>query len=292
MLKWIIVFAVLCILAIIEWMREIHTFRITHYQITSKKLNSVKRERKVVLLSDLHNYSYGKGNERLLHAIKKEKPDMILVAGDMLVGKKGLEPAIAEDFMTKLPKIAETYYANGNHEQRMKEDSAIYGDAYQSYKKKLKSAGVHFLENEKTAVNWDGIDVDIYGLEIPREKYSKFRKNHYELQTMTEQIGNVDASKYNILIAHNPLFMETYLEWGADLVVSGHLHGGVVRLPIIGGVISPQFTLLPKYSGEMRKDIEKDATTVVSKGIGIHTIKIRLFNPAEVVVMHINGTEE
>lgn len=292
MLKWIIVFAVLCILAIIEWMREIHTFRITHYQIASKKLNSVKRERKVVLLSDLHNYSYGKGNERLLHVIKKEKPDMILVAGDMLVGKKGVEPTIAEDFMTKLPKIAETYYANGNHEQRIKENPAIYGDVYQSYKKKLDAAGVHFLENEKATVNWDGIDVDIYGLEVPCEKYSKFRKNHYELQTMTKQIGNVDTSKYSILIAHNPLFMETYLEWGADLVVSGHLHGGVVRLPIIGGVISPQFTMFPRYSGEMRKDRERDATTVVSKGIGIHTIKIRLFNPAEVVVMHINGTEE
>ncbi|MBQ8804282.1 MAG: metallophosphoesterase [Tyzzerella sp.] len=292
MLKWIILFAVLCVLAVIEWMREIHSFRLTRYKVTSKKLNGLGRERKVMLLSDLHNYSYGEKNEKLLRVISGERPDMILVAGDMLVGKKGEPTAVAEEFMTKLPEISETYYGNGNHEQRMKEGSEESMHVYQSYKEKLTASGVHFLENQKTALSWDGIDVEIYGLEIPREKYKKFCKNHYGLQNMTAQIGSADSSKYTILIAHNPIFMQTYFEWGADLIVSGHLHGGIVRLPFIGGVITPQFTLFPKYSGEMRKNIEKDATAVVSKGIGIHTIKVRLFNPAEVVVMHINGTEE
>lgn len=290
MIKWMIFVAVLCILAIFEWMREIHTFRTTHYEVTSKKLNNLKQERKVILLSDLHNYNYGGDNKPLLAAISKEKPDLILVAGDMLVGKPGLSTEIAEAFMTKLPKIAKTYYANGNHEQRMKEDPEKYLDAYQTYKEKLEAAGVHFLENEKMQLDWDGTEVELYGLEIPSENYTKFRRSYYKLEKMTEQLGEADASKYNVLIAHNPIFMKTYLAWGADLVLSGHLHGGVVRIPGIGGVISPQFTLFPRYSGEMRK--EKDATTVVSKGIGIHTIKVRLFNPAEVVVMHINGTEE
>ena len=92
------------------------------------------------------------------------------------------------------------------------------------------------------------------------------------------------------MIAHNPTFMDTYLKWGADLVTSGHLHGGVVRIPFVGGIISPQFVLFPKYSGEMKSVGE--ATAVVSKGIGIHTIKVRLLNPAEIVVMHINCAEE
>ena len=92
------------------------------------------------------------------------------------------------------------------------------------------------------------------------------------------------------MIAHNPIFANSYLDWGADLVLSGHLHGGVVRLPGIGGIITPDFTLFPKFSGELTK--VNDASVVVSKGIGIHTIKVRLFNPAEVVVMHISGTED
>ena len=292
MYKWIVLVAIICTICFLEWMREIHTFKMTHYRIQAKKLNGLQKEKKVILLSDLHNYSYGKNNERLLRAIEKEKPDYILVAGDMLVGKPNGSTKVAEDFMTQLPKFCEVYHANGNHEQRMKEEPERYDYLYEQYKEKLEAAGVRFLENEKIDIDWDGIGVSIYGLEIPRESYKKFCANHYELQIMEEQIGIVERSRYNILIAHNPLFIETYLKWGADLVVSGHLHGGVVRLPIIGGVISPQFTLFPKYSGEMKKDIEKDATTVVSKGIGIHTIKVRLFNPAEVVVMHLGGAEE
>ena len=292
MIELIVAFIVLCILLVAEWMREIHSFRITRYHITSRKLDGLDRERKVILLSDLHNCQYGAGNEKLLQAIRDEKPDMILIAGDMLVGRPGISTRVAEEFVTELSKVADTYYGNGNHEQRMKEELEKYHDAYELYRDRLANVGVIFLENEKAVLQWDGIDVNIYGLEIPYERYSKFRKIPYDVKTMNGQIGIGDKRSYNILIAHNPAYMDTYLEWGADLTVSGHLHGGVVRLPGIGGVISTQFTLFPKYSGEMKKDIEKDATSVVSKGIGLHTIKVRLFNPAEVVVMHINGAEE
>ena len=290
MIKWIGFGLLICVLGIVEWIREIHSFKMTHYHISSKKLNGLNKERKVVLLSDLHNYCYGNNNDKLLDAIEKEQPDYILVAGDMLVSRIDESTKVAEDFMIQLPKICDTYYANGNHEQRMKEQEDRYGDSFKHYQSILEKAGVHWLSNEKVSVKWDECMVNILGLELPQQKYKKFQKQSLDVGEVRQFLGDKDPTGYNLMIAHNPTFMDTYLKWGADLVVSGHLHGGVVRFPFVGGVISPQFDLFPKYSGEMKKVGE--AVAVVSKGIGIHTIKVRLFNPAEVVVMHINGAEE
>ena len=288
--EWLwLLFIIVCVLIIIEWIREIHTLRITHYEIHSPKLKDIKK-RTVILLSDLHNCSYGKDNEKLLKAIRMEQPDMILVAGDMLIGKEGGSLDVAKEFVEKLPAICETYYANGNHEQRMKSYSEICQRDFKSYKESLKQAGVHYLENQKYECVWDACDVEVHGLEIPDSGYKKFKKVSLPDDCMETCLGKADSSKYQILIAHNPIFMQDYLKWGADLVVSGHLHGGVARIPFWRGVITPQGGLFPKYSGEITK--EGDTSVVVSKGIGIHTIKVRFLNPAEIVVLHVGGTEE
>ena len=101
---------------------------------------------------------------------------------------------------------------------------------------------------------------------------------------MKERIGE-PAGGYQILLAHNPAYVPVYKEWGADLILSGHLHGGVMRIPGIGGVIGPDFTIFPKYSGDIYR--EGDATIVVSKGLGVHSIPVRLFNPAELIVLEM-----
>lgn len=290
MLKWLLLlFVIACVIVIAEWMREIHTFQITHYDIESPKLKNVKK-RKLILLSDLHNCSYGKENEKLLKAIKEEKPDIILVAGDMLVGKEQVSTETASRFVIKLSEICDTYYANGNHEQRMKENTKRYGDSYRRYKQELCKAKIIYLENEKAELQWESCDVEIHGLEIPSIGYKKFRKVSLPERCIEKSLGKADTSKYQILIAHNPIYMSDYINWGADLIVSGHLHGGVVRIPHWRGIITPQGGLFPKYSGEITKI--GDATAVVSKGIGIHTIKVRFLNPAEVVVLHVGGSEE
>lgn len=287
--KWIILLVIVCIVCIAEWMREIHTFKTTHYDLNSDKLQGLK-DKKIVLLSDLHSCSYGPDNENLLAAVKKEKPDVILIAGDMLIGQAGVSPEVAIRFCTALTEICDVYYANGNHEHRMKEYTEKYGSVYQEYRDKLLEAGIHYLENTMESFDLDGCLMNIYGLEIPCEAYKKFQKVTLEETCLEDRLGNCDKEKYNILIAHNPVFMKDYLRWGADLIVSGHLHGGVARIPGFRGVITPQGGLFPKYSGELRR--EGNASVVVSKGIGIHTIKIRFLNPAEIVVLHVNRTEE
>lgn len=289
MIKWLVLIAIIMCVVFGEWMREVHSFKVTHYNIQSPKLKNVK-SRKVIVLSDLHNCKYGKDNEKLLRAVYNEKPDMILIAGDMLVGKKGVSTEIAKRFVEKLSNFCDTYYVNGNHEQRMKEDAEKYGYAYQEYKEYLQKCGVLFLENENAQVNWEECQVEIWGLEIPRNAYEKFHKVSIPEGYVEECFGKLNASKYQILIAHNPIFMKEYLKWGADLIVSGHLHGGVARIPFWRGVISPQGGLFPKYSGELTK--EGNTSIVVSKGIGLHTIRVRFLNPAEIVVLHIGDSEE
>ena len=285
--KLLIVLGVVLFCCFAEWMREIKTFRVTHYDITSEKLSGLERERVVLFLTDLHNNCYGKENNDLLDAVRLQKPDLILIGGDMVIGKPDSGTDVAERIVSELVKICPVYYANGNHEFRMKLDSTFYKNHYEIYKQRLETVGVQFLENQHVDVLWDCSEVQIHGLEIPREYYKKFQKQTMPSREVVSAIGEADETKYQILLAHNPTYMDAYLEWGADLVLSGHLHGGVVRIPKLGGVITPQFHLFPKYSGELT--VEGDKSIVVSKGLGTHTLKVRFLNPAEIVVLHLKG---
>ncbi len=287
MIKWLILIGVIIFICIVEWIREIVTFKVTHYNISTDKLNELQHERKIVFLSDLHNNRYGKDNENLLTAVKEQNPDLIVIGGDMLVGKTNVSFKVAENFVSRLTNICPVYYANGNHEQRMKVYPKTYGTAFEEYKSCLVNKGVQFLENEYQRLTLDECQICLYGLEIPVKYYKKFCKQILPVDVVKDQIGEPKANCYNILLAHNPTYVSTYLEWGADLILSGHFHGGVVRIPKLGGIITPQWHMFPKYSGELTEKNGK--YVVVSKGLGAHTLKIRFLNPAEVIVLHLNG---
>ena len=282
-----VIILIIFMLLIFEIKRELMTFQVNHYITAYKKLNSLPEEKKVIFISDLHNQVYGKDNEDLLAHINKEKPEMILVGGDMLIGTKDVPFDAALNFVKHLPEIAPTYYANGNHEQRIKEKPQKYGLDFQKYKKELLQYGVHFLENTTEKVMWDEIPVYITGLEIPLENYKHFEVPKLEYKEIEKRIGRKALEGFNILLAHSPSYMNLYKEWGADLVLSGHYHGGLVRIPGSIGLIIPGFLKNWKYSGGIYK--EGDVRLIVSKGIGNHTIKLRLFNKAEVICLHIKG---
>ena len=272
------------ILGLLENFRELHGFRTTEYDIRSEKMRG---EARVLFLSDLHNHRYGFRNRRLVEAVRQAKPDLILIGGDMLVGKEEQSFAPAVEFLRQITGEAPVYYANGNHEQRMKEQQDRFGTDYLIYKRRLEEIGVTFLENETVKIPLGETVVRLTGLEIPLEDYTRFHQKELRPEEIRERIGDCDREAFTILLAHNPSYMKEYLAWGADLILSGHLHGGMVRIPGIGGVIGPDFVLFPKYSGEMRR--VGDQTVIVSKGLGTHTIHIRLFNPAEVVVLSLNN---
>lgn len=283
----IIICSIVFLFILLEIIREISTFKVTHYEIISKKLNKNMKEKKIVFISDLHNYSYGKGNGKLIRAIEQENPDIILSAGDLLVGKKNKSSKPAEKFVESLAKRFSIYCGNGNHEQRMKEETVVYGKQYEEYRESLIKSGANLLENDSVLCEWEGKNVRISGLEIPLSYYRKFSRKKLSLEEIESCLGKADKDTFEILLAHNPVHAEVYAEWGADLILSGHLHGGIVRIPFLGGIITPQMRFFPKYSGGLYEIGEK--SIVVSKGLGIHSIPIRLFNEAEVIVLHIKG---
>lgn len=278
----------------LEIYRELHHFRVTHYTIESQKFKGFSRDLNLIFLSDLHNRVYGEKNEPLLQAIRNEKPDLILIGGDMLVGKEDASYDIALDFTSQLPEIAPVLYATGNHEQRMREKPEIYQAAYADYRQQLKDRGVLFLENGSCQIEAGTVLLEISGVELPSASYKKLKKLPIQASDIAEylhkdSVSVTEDSVYRILLAHNPAYMNAYKGWGADLILSGHLHGGVMRLPGIGGVITPQAFLFPKYSGEMTKEGEQ--TIIVSRGLGTHTINIRLFNQPEVVSICLKRSE-
>lgn len=278
----IILIFLLYILIEIYW--ETHHFVITRYEVKSKKLSKEGKPKKIIFLSDFHNQSYGEKSIKLVDAIRKEHPDVILIGGDMIVGKNNVPYTNALDFVKQLPKIAPVYYANGNHEQRMHENPKVYGEIYWNYKKELEKEGIVFLIN--STVSFGDDDIWISGMELPKRCYTKIKKEALELSEIEERMGHKEEGFY-ILMAHHPGYAKKYWQWGADLVLSGHLHGGVVRVPFLGAAISPQYHLFPRYSGGYYKEGEKGI--IVSKGLGMHTIKIRLWNPAEVIVFNLQG---
>lgn len=281
-LAGIILIFLLYILIDIYW--EMHHFVITRYEVKSKKLPKDRKAKKVVFLSDFHNQNYGEKSIQLVEAIRKEQPDFILIGGDMLVGNSKVPYKNALDFVKQLPKIAPVYYTNGNHELRMHENPKTYGDLYWKYKQELEQEGVIFLNNDTIFFNEEKIR--IAGIELPQKCYEKFKEAELDLKEIESRVGKIEEG-FTILMAHHPLYAECYWNWGADLVLAGHLHGGVVRLPFFGAVISPQYRLFPKYSGDYYQKGEKGI--IVSRGLGMHTIKIRLWNPAEVVVFTLQG---
>lgn len=280
MLDILFVLAGIAILALIWIMLyDSNRFVITKHCIKNEK---VGRHYRAVVLADLHNKRYGINNERLIEAIREQKPDCIIIAGDIPTAKPDKSLDTALHLMEELAKDYKIFYANGNHEHRMKLYPDVYGDMAERYEAGLKKAGVDRLVNGHEELGEENIT--IYGSEIDRFYYKRFQVQPMEDDYLESILGLPDKKKYNILIAHNPDYFPHYAKWGADLVLSGHVHGGMVRVPFVNkGIISPNVRLFPKYDGGIFE--EKDSIMILSRGLGMHTIPIRLFNPGELIVI-------
>jgi hypothetical protein len=132
---------------------------------------------------------------------------------------------------------------------------------------------------EDTHVDLPEYNIRVSGLELGHEYFAHFKIREMEEGYIDKKISKCDAKKCNLLIAHNPDYFEEYAKWGADLVLSGHVHGGIMRLPIFGGVIAPSYMLFPKYDGGVFKNGK--STMLLGRGMGSHTLPFRFFNPAQ-----------
>lgn len=259
------------------------------YRIASEKIHG--QGKTIVFLTDLHNKEFGEENSRLLETVRKVKPDAVLFGGDGMVAKRGnSDVRIPLALLTELAKEFPVYCGNGNHESRMLWKSEIYGETYENYRTALENAGIRYLANE--AADLDS-DIRIYGLDLPKSAYLP-RSGEIPEGLLKETLGEPDPEKFCLLLAHSPLFFEEYAAWGADLTLSGHFHGGTIRLPLVGGVMTPQYQFFyPRCAGYFElpgKEREK-GRMIVGRGLGTHSINIRLNDKPQVVVVRLCGAD-
>jgi len=256
--------------------RDSNRFHRVSYRIIA---NEIKENFHFVFLSDLHNKQYGENQEKLLAAIDEIGPEAVVIGGDLLTARPGeaLQPAL--DLVQRLQDKYPVYYANGNHEYRLELYPDVYGDMGDRYEEGLQKIGIDRLKNESAFL--EEKNIQITGCEIDKGFYKRFRKEPMEPGYLDEILPIKREGYYQLLLAHNPDYFDEYASWGADLTLSGHVHGGVVRLPFLGGVLSTNFTLFPHYDGGLFEKWEK--TMIISRGLGAHTIPLRMFNPGELI---------
>lgn len=265
---------------------ETSHLKAVYYSASSSKLPEGTNV-KIVFLTDLHCRKYGERNIELLRLVRAQDPDLILAGGDM-VNAEGSYESDNEvlSLLKALKKIAPVYFALGNHEEYLKAEINRFGGRYKNIEKYLEKAQIPLLANSH--IDLDN-NISLYGLEISRKYYRRFNNKAPKPSHMEKYLGKPDKSRYNILLAHDPAFFNSYETWKGDLVLSGHYHGGIVRLPFLGGVISPYLTFFPDYCvGEYEKN---DTKLIVSAGCGCHDINFRLFNMPEVSVIELHSED-
>jgi hypothetical protein len=256
------------------------------YEVQDARIRAPFR---VAFLSDLHGNTFGKNHQMLLRCILDARPDAVLIGGDMMVVKPGhdLDLTPLETLLKGLQGRIPVYYAEGNHEQRMKERADDYPGWWERFERLLRQYQVPYLLDDTIELA-PGICLSGLLVEEPYYRKLSFRRMkprdvHRHLPKLSK--GRKDA--YQILMAHTPEYMDSYFAAGADLVLSGHYHGGTVVLPVLGALMSPQLRFFPKYARGRFEDPKRGAVGIVSAGLGTHSINIRLFNQPELVLVDL-----
>ncbi len=255
-------------------------FKTVRYEIASSRLPEEFDGFRIVHLSDLHGKRYGKRNEILIEAIDRENPDLIAMTGDMADTSRGAVSRLLE-LCRNLRRRYPVYAVMGNHEQALK------WPVQSGLRKRLEKMGVVLLDNTCRQLRWGQGCINLYGLATPMVYYKELlgeyeRGAHFSVNDAKKLLGEMDSAHFAVLLAHNPLYYPSYRDWGADLTLSGHIHGGIIRIPGKGGLLSPDLTFFPKYDGGLFA--EKGKYLVVSRGLGNHFL-LRIRNPEELVVV-------
>lgn len=232
----------------------------------------------LVHLSDLHDKSFGRNHRRLVDRVAREEPDVIAITGD-LIDRDTDDFASVIELLDALTQLAPVYLVSGNHE--------AWNDRFDTFETQLGDTDVVWLDNQHTTLDVDGTTITLLGVADPafcEEPQTSRCLDVWLGEAMAEQEG------YVVLLSHRPELFEIYVTHGIDLVLSGHAHGGQVRIPFVGGLIAPDQGLFPLYDAGVT--MEKDTTMVVSRGLGNSILPLRVNNRPELVVIRWTKTEE
>ena len=229
---------------------------------------------RIAVLSDLHGAEFGENNQELFTAVAQESPDYIVYLGDLEDHYRGPAAGYAETVAVGLTAIAPTYYVTGNHEWGIGDVPAL--------KETLAAHGVTVLSNQFTTLDRNGDIIVLAGIDDP---------NGYADQKTPEEVAAEVYAAYGapfwVLLAHrNDRFESQYSLLGADLVLSGHGHGGIIRLPFTDGLLSTNRTFFPSYTSGLYE--ENGSCLFVTRGLGNSGPTFRLFNRPEAAVLTLH----
>ena len=272
--------AVFIILAAMSAVLSAHGLTTAHYRVATSKITTPIR---IVQLTDLHNSEFGDRNQRLIRKVADQEPDLILLTGDLL-NQNEERTDIAEELIAGLCEISPVYVSYGNHETAYEEN--YHADLRTVYT----AAGATVLE-----FDWQDVEVNgqtlrlggLFGYCLPGEleKTGEARKNE-----CTFLRGFQDTESYTVLLCHMPVSWIQYgsLEsWDVDCVLSGHVHGGQVRLPWVGGLWAPDQGWFPGRESGLYWSEDGQRAMVLSRGLG-NTEKLpRVNNIPEILVLDL-----
>ena len=229
---------------------------------------------RILVLGDLHGTDFGENNEKLLSAAEEADPDYIFLVGDLLDAFRENPENYADRTAAALSAVAPTCYVTGNHEWGIGNVPAL--------KETLEENGVTVLTNRYVLLQRDGDTVVLAGIDDP---------NGYADQKSPEEVAATvyaeQGDAFWMLLAHrNNLFENHYSLLGADLVISAHGHGGLIRLPFTDGLVSTEHTFFPSYTAGLYE--KNDSTLFVTRGLGNSGSTFRLFNRPEAALLTLH----
>lgn len=276
--RWIAAIAAAAVLSLLGWALVWgNTALVTaNVLVCSNGIPEVFDAYKIVQISDLHDAQIGENNETLIAMTAETEPDCIVLTGDF-VDSSRFHPERSLSVAEALVKLAPVYYVSGNHE-------AIIPDAdYQALTDGLRALGVCVLEDESAELTRGGQSIRLIGLTDIGFHPGTLEEKKDALRTALSAL--LPEDEFSVTLAHRPELMDVYTECGAPLVLSGHAHGGQIRLPGIGGLIAPGQGLFPKYTEG--KYEENGTTLVVSRGIGNSVLPLRVNDRPQIVVVQL-----
>ncbi|EJR06246.1 hypothetical protein II5_02519 [Bacillus cereus MSX-A1] len=250
---------------------------ITEVKITSSKIPSSFKGYKILQISDLHNKKFGDNQDVLIQKIKSIDPDIIAITGD-LIDSKSYDAEVSMQLIREIVKKYPVYFVTGNHEQ--------WSGKYNNLEKELKKYDVNVLRNEYVGIRKGEQEINLLGIDDPEFVTGNRDEGNIIIDEIKKAKIEMQPDKYNVLLSHRPEFIKEYTNERLDLVLSGHAHGGQVRLPFIGGLVAPNQGVLPKYTAGLY--VEQNTSMVVSRGLGNSIIPQRILNRPEIVVVQLN----
>jgi predicted MPP superfamily phosphohydrolase len=246
---------------------------VRHYEVETAKAADVR----FALVSDLHAARYGKGQADLLKLIRDQQPDAILMAGDMIDNASSNESTL--EFMKGAADIAPCFYVAGSHD--------LWSKQYDDCVRAMKGWGITVLNGDSASLSVRGKRVTLSGIGDPTYGALSDDRARY-LGDLEAGFSPLGPETFNVLVAHRPDYLAEYAKYPFDLVVSGHTHGGQVRIPpILNGLFAPDQGWFPQYAGGLYAF--GGTTMIVSRGLSDYPDLPRVFNPPEVCMVTVRS---